>query len=304
MATNFGMEPDNSSTDPDRLLKFYRANFNQVMAMTHEQTEQIKTLLGTVNGLQKQVNILKNLYKTTRDELRAVEAENKTKMISEVQTEPEQSAEGDQELDNSQSDKKIQEQQDPHPSVVQLKERQDKILRHLQNHSDDRDSKTLVLNKIGMKHIAMHIYNNKVTNIWPIMEYQLARRGLSFLLQGCTDIKIFRNGSVRIRYDAQFRIRKSIFDLKWFLYNLKKCQKYPNFVEIWKLTKSLTFSILTPSRFQAQRSELQKIANFHKNNLSWGSFEFLLMKDSAGEKSLVLRGFLKDKSGQYVDIKT
>ena len=42
-----------------------------------------------------------------------MEAENNTKMISEVQTEPEQSTEGVQELDNSQSDKKIQEQQDP-----------------------------------------------------------------------------------------------------------------------------------------------------------------------------------------------
>ena len=87
MATN-GMEPDNSSTDSDRLLKFYCANFKQVMAMNDEQNEQIKMLHGTVNGLLKQVNILKNLYKTMRDELRAVEAENNTKMISEVQTEP------------------------------------------------------------------------------------------------------------------------------------------------------------------------------------------------------------------------
>ena len=43
MATN-GMEPDNSSTDSDRLLKFYRANFKQVMAMNDEQNEQIKML--------------------------------------------------------------------------------------------------------------------------------------------------------------------------------------------------------------------------------------------------------------------
>ena len=67
MATNFGMEPDNSSTDPDRLLKFYRANFNQVMAMTHEQTEQIKTLLGTVKWITEASQYLKKICTRKRE---------------------------------------------------------------------------------------------------------------------------------------------------------------------------------------------------------------------------------------------
>ena len=48
---------------------------------------------------------------------------------------------------------KIQDQpptasaQDPKPTVAQLKARQEMILQHLQNHSNNRDSKTLVLKK-------------------------------------------------------------------------------------------------------------------------------------------------------------
>ena len=151
---------------------------------------------------------------------------------------------------------KIQDQpptasaQDPKPTVAQLKARQEMILQHLQNHSNNRDSKTLVLKKIGMKHIAMQIYN-KVTNIWPVMEYQFARRGLSFLPRGCTMYrhKILRNGSVRIWYDAQFRIRNSIFDLKWFLYNLNKCKKILILLKSWIWPKTLhsQFSHLFPT---------------------------------------------------------
>ena len=78
----------------------------------------------------------------------------------------------------------------------------------------------------------------------------------------------------------------------------------PWFAKISELTQNLTFSILTPRRFQLQRSSLQKIANQNKRNGNWTSFEYLLKQKPSGEKFLVLRGFLKNQPGQFIDIKS
>ena len=114
-------------------------------------------------------------------------------------------------------------------TISMLFANQDRILHQLQNISDARDSKTLVMviNQIGMKKVAIQVCD--LTNIWPVIAQKL-----------------------RIRYDFWFKIKNAILNLKWFVHNIKKNTENPWFAKISELTQNLTFSILTPRRFQLQ----------------------------------------------------
>ena len=92
-----------------------------------------------------------------------------------------------------------------------------------------------------------------------------------------------------------------MFDLKWFLNNLRKQAKNRFYTAIYALIRRMTFSVLTPSRYQVQRCTLQKIANEHKSKGDWKAFDFFLQRYSSGDKNLVLRGFLRHQPG-FVDI--
>ena len=298
MAANLGLQEDNLAVKMNTLL--FDALFNTIKSVTDH-----------VKMLDRKCSILNGLWETTRDELNVAQAEiSKMKCKndpSQLVNEQDLAESHDRYPEDPPSSVQCAQLPESQPllnsdSVSILKANQDRILHQLQNYSDARDSKTLVINKIGMKKVAMQVYD--LTNIWPVMTQELSKRGLEFLLFGCNDIRIFKNGSLRIRYDSHFKMKNAILNLKRFVYNIKKNAENPWFAKVYELTKNLTFSILTPRRFQLQRASLQRIANNNKKNGNWISFEYLLKQKPSGEKFLVLRGFLQNQPGQFVDIKT
>ena len=178
-----------------------------------------------------------------------------------------------------------------------LKNKLQSIEEKLQDFSDSRISRTLLISRIGLKQMAEGIGNS---NIWPIIGQEFPRRGIAFLLVAVVDIRIFKNGSVRICYGTQFAIRRAIYQLKCFINSLKRQRQNRFYSELYTMIKNITYSVLTPKRFQHIRGKLQLIANDHKRRGNWSRFEFVLQRKN-GVKMLVLRGYLRNQSG-FVDI--
>ena len=210
----------------------------------------------------------------------------------------EESSSDDSEAETPQPD--VQQQQSYQDTNDTLKNKLQTIEEKLQDFSDSRTNRTLLISRIGLKQTAEDIVNSKSANIWPVIVQEFSRRGIAFLLLGAADIRIFKNGSVRICYGTQFAIRRAIYQLKCFINSLKRQQQNRFYSELYTMIKNITYSILTPKRFQHIRAELQLIANDHKRRGDWSRFEFMLQRKN-GVKILVLRGYLRNQSG-FVDI--
>ena len=194
----------------------------------------------------------------------------------------------------------VQQQQNFQDINDTFKNKLQTIEEKLQDFSDARTNRTLLISRIGLKQTAEDIDNSKRANIWSVMVQEFSRRGIAFLLVGAVDIRTFKNGSVRICYGTQFAIRRAIYQLKCFINSLKRQRQNTFYSDLYKMIKNITFSILTPKRFQHIRSKLQLIANENKRRGDWSRFEFMLQRKN-GVKILFLRGYLRNQSG-FVDI--
>ena len=194
----------------------------------------------------------------------------------------------------------VQQQQNFQDINDTFKNKLQTIEEKLQDFSDARTNRTLLISRIGLKQTAEDIDNSKRANIWSVMVQEFSRRGIAFLLVGAVDIRTFKNGSVRICYGTQFAIRRAIYQLKCFINSLKRQRQNRCYSELYTMIKNITFSILTPKRFQHIRAKLQSIANDYKRRGDWSRFEFVLQRKN-GVKILVLRGYLRSQSG-FVDI--
>ena len=283
-------------------LKEFFDNLNQYLDFT-EITERVtECIFKDQNNSLLDQKLLALMEKKSDTLIRErIEAEV---ILEQEESDLEDSSCGESEAGSHQSnleEPQQQRHQDYQDSIRTLKATQEKIISQMQNFSDSLDSKTLLINKIGLKKTAGDLLNSKNPNIWPVIVHEFCIRGIAFLLDGAMDVQLFKNGSVKIRYGAKFRIRNAMYDLKWFLNNLRKQAKNRFYSAMYALVRRMTYSVLTPSRYQVQRCTLQKIANEHKSKGDWKGFDFFLQRDSSGDKNLFLRGFLKHQPG-YVDI--
>ena len=210
----------------------------------------------------------------------------------------EESSSDESDVETPQTD--AQQQQNYQDTNDTLKNKLQSIEEKLQDFSDSRTNRTLLLSRIGLKQTAEDIFVSKSANIWPVIVKEFSRRGIAFLLVAAVDIRIFKNGSVRICYGTQFAIRRAIYQLKCFINSLKRQRQNRFYSESYTMIKNITYSVLTPKRFQHIRGKLQLIANDHKRRGNWSRFEFVLQRKN-GVKMIVLRGYLRNQSG-FVDI--
>ena len=210
----------------------------------------------------------------------------------------EESSSDESDVETPQTD--AQQQQNYQDTNDTLKNKLQSIEEKLQDFSDSRTNRTLLLSRIGLKQTAEDIFVSKSANIWPVIVQEFSRRGIAFLLVAAVDIRIFKNGSVRICYGTQFAIRRAIYQLKCFINSLKRQRQNRFYSELYTMIKNITYSVLTPKRFQHIRGKLQLIANDHKRRGNWSRFEFVLQRKN-GVKMIVLRGYLRNQSG-FVDI--
>ena len=210
----------------------------------------------------------------------------------------EESSSDESDVESPQTD--AQQQQTYQDTNDTLKNKLQSIEEKLQDFSDSRTNRTLLLSRIGLKQTAEDIFVSKSANIWPVIVQEFSRRGIAFLLVAAVDIRIFKNGSVRICYGTQFAIRRAIYQLKCFINSLKRQRQNRFYSELYTMIKNITYSVLTPKRFQHIRGKLQLIANDHKRRGNWSRFEFVLQRKN-GVKMIVLRGYLRNQSG-FVDI--
>ena len=105
----------------------------------------------------------------------------------------------------------VQQQQNYQDINDTLKKKIQTIEEKLQDFSDSHTNRTLLISRIGLKQTAKDIDNSKIANIWSVIVQEFSRRGIAFLVVGAVDIRIFKNGSVRICYGTQFAIRRAIY---------------------------------------------------------------------------------------------
>ena len=273
-----------------QLCSDFLKNFFKDLSLTELTDRVTENIFMTQNKIQLEEKIEEIVNRKSDSTIERIKD-----FLDQEESASEESSNDESDTESSQSE--LEQQQNYQDMDDTLKNKLHSIEEKLQDFADSRISRTLLVSRIGLKQTAEGISNS---NIWPVIVQEFSRRGIAFLLVGAVGVRLFKNGSVRIGYGTQFAIRRAIYQLKCFINSLKRQRQNRVYSELYTMIKNITYSILTPKRFQHIRSKLQMIGNDHKRRGDWSRFEFLLQRKN-GVKILVLRGYLRHQSG-FVDI--
>ena len=190
-----------------------------------------------------------------------------------------------------------EDQYDHHAIEARIEELQKNQQKILCRQEDVECRKSLIVSGIGLQNLIRG--QLQPGQLIPKIKEALRRTGLTFLMDHVENVKLFKNGSLRLTYKDSSCARFQILTLRRWIGEIKaRARQDPDDFEL-RAVQKMKFCIVTPKRFHSDRKILQKAAKYLKDTNEIRFFDYLVVDNKLIIKAC--NGSGRNKIYSYID---